>query len=165
MNEDVYAPPQSDIEATPKSQEIIASRWDRLWASLIDTIIQMVVIIPVMYYSGVFQLLMKGQEPSLQYNLAMAGVGLITFIVFNIKFLISTGQTIGKKVLGIKIVDLQGQLPSIKTTLPIRYAVFFIPAQIPIIGQLLSIINILFIFGKEKRCLHDFAAGTRVVKV
>jgi len=165
MNDDVYAPPQSDIDVAPKSQEILASRWERLWASLIDTVIQMVVIIPVMYYTGFFQQIMKGHEPSLQYNLAIAGVGLITFIVFHIKFLISSGQTIGKKILGIKIVDLHGQLPSIKTNLPIRYAVFFIPAQIPIIGQLLSIINILFIFGKEKRCLHDYAAGTKVVEV
>jgi len=31
------------------------------------------------------------------------------------------------------------------------------------VGQILSTLNILFIFGKNKRCVHDIAAGTKVV--
>ena len=39
-----------------------------------------------------------------------------------------------------------------------------IVAQLPVIGAILGLVNILFIFGPEKRCLHDYIAGTRVIK-
>ncbi len=85
------------------------------------------------------------------------------FIVINGKLLICNGQTIGKKALGIKIVDTNGNLPE-KQHLIKRYGVYFLPGQIPVIGQIISLINVLFIFGPEKRCLHDLLGDTIVIK-
>jgi uncharacterized RDD family membrane protein YckC len=39
-----------------------------------------------------------------------------------------------------------------------------LPGQIPVVGQIFSFINILFIFTKEKRCIHDLVAKTKVVQ-
>jgi uncharacterized RDD family membrane protein YckC len=107
---------------------------------------------------------LEGVQRSIGYNLVIGLLGLGVFILINGKLLIANGQTIGKKLLGIRIVDLNGDLPELKKHLIKRYAVFFIPGQVPAIGQFFSIINILFIFGKQKRCVHDLAAGTKVVE-
>jgi uncharacterized RDD family membrane protein YckC len=94
----------------------------------------------------------------------MGLLGFVVFFAINYKFLITSGQTVGKKVLEIKIVDLNGSVPLFQPQLLIRYAVYLLPGQIPVVGQFISIINILFIFGKEKRCIHDLIAKTKVVK-
>jgi uncharacterized RDD family membrane protein YckC len=97
----------------------------------------------------------------------MFSMGIVSFIVFfaiNYRFLVSNGQTIGKKVLEIKIVDLNGNVPQFQPQLLIRYAVYLLPGQIPMVGQLFSLINVLFIFSAEKRCIHDLVAKTKVVQ-
>ncbi len=45
---------------------------------------------------------------------------------------------------------------------------YFLPtliSQVPFIGGIFGLVNALFIFGAERRCLHDRLAGTRVVDV
>lgn len=164
MSNEIYTAPQSQLNLEAETSNILASRWSRMFASLLDTLVIMIVLVPVMYSTGAFDGIAKGIEPSLGYNLAVGALGLLVFVIANGKLLISNGQTIGKKILGIKIVDLEGGVPDFSKHLLKRYAVYFIPGQVPIAGQLFSIVNILFIFGKQKRCVHDYAAGTKVVR-
>ena len=164
MNNGMYETPKTDLIDQDTSEPVLASRWSRLFASLIDTLIMGFFIWPLMYFLGVFDQIMNGQEPPLGLSIAMA-VGVITlFLAINYKFLSTSGQTIGKKALSIKIVDLEGKVPEFFGPILIRYLVYSIPGNIPVIGQLFSLVNILFIFGSEKRCIHDLAAKTRVVK-
>ncbi|NOR57901.1 MAG: hypothetical protein GQ474_05190 [Sulfurimonas sp.] len=141
----------------------LASRWSRFWASMVDGILMALITTPVFYFTGGLQEV-DGDivEQSITYDVIMAIFGIFVFIILNYNFLIKNGQTIGKKILKIKIVDLDNKLPT-KNILLNRYLVYFLPGHIPVIGSWLSIINILFIFGKEKRCVHDFIAKTRVV--
>lgn len=148
---------------TPDDEYNTASRWDRLWASLIDSLIMMVVVIPVMYFTGGFDGISEGVQPSLWYSLFMSLLGIGVFFLINWKLLSVSGQTIGKRTIGIKIVTLTGNLPGVKEHLLKRYGVYFLLGQVPIVGGFLSIANTLFIFGKQKRCGHDFVAGTKVV--
>jgi uncharacterized RDD family membrane protein YckC len=161
----VYSTPQSQlVDQVDDSEKPLASRWARLGASIIDSIIMMVIVLPVMYFTGGFEGVMEGRQPSAGYTLVMGILGLIVFFVINYRFLVSNGQTVGKKVLEIKIVDLDGNVPTFQPQLLIRYAVYMLPAQIPFVGQVLNLINILFIFTKEKRCIHDLVAKTKVVQ-
>ncbi|MCE3251871.1 MAG: hypothetical protein K0Q67_881 [Cellvibrio sp.] len=161
----VYSTPQAQlVEQVDDSEKPLASRWARLGASIIDSIIMMVIVIPVMYFTGGFDGIMEGRQPGFVYSLGMAVLGIIVFFAINYRYLIANGQTVGKKVLEIKIVDLNGNVPVFQPQLVIRYAVYMLPGQIPVVGQIFSIINILFIFGKEKRCIHDLVAKTKVVK-
>jgi len=166
MPRDIYSTPESELETEENSSEItnLATRWQRLWASLIDGLTIAVITIPTMYFTGGFDGIAQGIQPSLGYTLLIAALGIIVFLIINAKSLIHNGQTVGKRLLGIKIVDLNGSLPSIKQHLIKRYTVYFIPGQIPVVGQVFSLINLLFIFAKQKRCVHDYAAGTKVVK-
>ncbi|MEN0039421.1 MAG: RDD family protein [Cellvibrio sp.] len=161
----VYSTPQSQlVDQVAVGDAPLASRWARLGASIIDSIIMMVILLPVMYLTGGFDGVMEGVQPGFVYTLGMGVLGLVVFFVINYRFLIATGQTVGKKVLEIKIVDLNGNVPVFQPQLLIRYAVYMLPGQIPVVGQLFSLVNILFIFGKEKRCVHDILAKTKVVK-
>lgn len=161
----VYNTPQSQlVDQVDDSEKPLASRWARLGASIIDSIIMMFVVVPVMYFTGGFDGMMEGREPGFVYMFGMGILSLVAYLVINYRFLVTNGQTIGKKVLEIKIVDLNGNLPVFQPQLLIRYAVYLLPGQIPFVGQLFSLINVLFIFSAEKRCIHDLVAKTKVVK-
>lgn len=160
----VYSTPEAQlVDQVDDSEKPLASRWARLGASLIDSIIIMVIVMPVMYFTGGFEGIMEGRQPSFTYSIAMGLLSYVVFFVINYRFLLSNGQTVGKKVLDIKIVDLNGNVPAFQSQMLIRYAVYALPGQVPVVGFLFSIVNIVFIFGKEKRCLHDLVAKTKVV--
>lgn len=165
MDNDIYTAPQAELVDPSNENNALASRWKRLWASMLDGLIMLAVILPTMYFTGGFDGMSKGVQPSFEYSLMITTLGIVAFIIININLLVNYGQTVGKKVLGIKIVDLDGNLPGMKKHLLKRYAMYFLPDQVPVVGQIFSMINILFIFGKQKRCIHDFVAGTKVVMV
>jgi len=161
----VYSTPQAElVDPTAVGAQPLASRWARLGAAIVDSIILLIVVMPLMYFTGGFDGVMEGRQPSTIYSLVMGLVSIIVFFVINYGFLVANGQTVGKKVLDIKIVDLDGNVPAFQPQLLKRYAVYFLPGQIPVVGQIFSIINVLFIFSKDKRCLHDLVAKTKVVK-
>jgi uncharacterized RDD family membrane protein YckC len=84
-------------------------------------------------------------------------------LALNGYLLFKRGQTIGKVAVKTRIVDLSGNIPHFGKLLVLRYLVPALVAQIPIVGSLTILVDILFIFGKEHRCLHDYLAGTRVI--
>ena len=167
MSDNIYAAPQANLTQTSnddKDDVTLATRWSRLWSSLIDSLTIMAVSIPTMYFTGGLELIIQGIQPSFIYNISIAALSITVFFIINFKLLKNQGQTIGKKILKIKIIDLNGNLPDFNTQILKRYATYFLPGQIPVAGQIFSLINILFIFGKKKRCIHDFVAATKVIK-
>ena len=137
----------------------LASRFSRLLATIIDTIvisaITGVILLPLL----VFEL-----GTPFWYQITSIVVGLIIFYFMNKKSLINEGQTIGKGVLKIKIVNVNYTHSSSSILLK-RYLVLLIPSYIPFIGPWLATINCLFIFNGNKQCLHDMIAKTIVVEV
>ncbi len=155
----------TEIEVTPTTDAALnkASRWKRLWASLIDTFILLLFIVPMMYITGGFDGIKDGVQPSIVYSLLIGLLSIVVFIIINGKLLTGSGQTVGKRAMGIKIVSLSGELPTVKEHLLKRYGIYFLLGQVPFIGQILSVANVLIIFGKQRRCGHDHIAGTTVV--
>jgi uncharacterized RDD family membrane protein YckC len=149
-----------DVENT----NILASRWSRLWASLIDALTIIPITIPLMYFTGGFDGISEGIEPSLTYTLVMGLVGISIFLIIHGKFIVRDGQTLGKKTQNIKIVTTEGLHPDI-SVLAKRYGFYWGVSLIPVIGQLISMVNILFIFSKSKKCIHDHVGGTKVIVV
>ena len=119
MSDNIYAAPQADLTQTSnddddKDDVTLATRWSRLWSSLIDSLTIMAVSIPAMYFTGGFELIIEGIQPSFIYNISIAALSITVFFIINFKLLKNQGQTIGKKTLKIKIVDLNGNLPDFK---------------------------------------------------
>jgi len=152
------------VTEEPANKIELASRWQRLWASLIDTLSILLITVPAMLLTTGFSGASDGSDPSFGYTLFIGLLGISFFFFINRKLLTEHGQTIGKMVLGIKIVDLDGNLPGVMQHLLPRYATFLLPGYIPVVGQFFALINVLFIFAQDKRCIHDHVAKTRVVE-
>jgi len=161
MEQDVYKAPESNLNIEQEGPGTLASRWARLGASMVDAIVVMCITIPLMYVTGGFSNLEAG-PPGLVYSFVIGLVGILAFALINGKFLLSNGQTLGKKLLKIKIVTTDTRYADL-TTLAKRYGFNWGIALVPVIGQFLGLVNVLFIFGKTKRCLHDFVGGTKVI--
>ena len=73
------------------------------------------------------------------------------------------GQTIGKRYCKIKIVTEKNEVPQFSDYAK-RFGFYWGVGYVPYIGQVLSLLNILLIFHKNKRCGHDYIAKTFVVK-
>lgn len=162
--ENVYAPPSSNLEM-PSEETPLATRWFRLWGALIDGIIATLITFPVMFLTGYWEKAMA-QNVTHTDTILLGVFGLIVFVVLHGYLLATQGQTIGKRLVGTKIVSVKTNkiLPFGKILL-VRYLPITIAAQIPLIGQFLIIIDYLFIFRNDKRCIHDLFAGTKVVRV
>ncbi len=163
MQENPYAPPSANLENKKSGELILASRGKRLLAVIIDSIISSLIVLPVIYFSGGFEGLAEKHHPPFFYTIKIGLFGLLVFIIINGKLLQKYGQTIGKKIVGIRIADLDGNLPTIKRHILPRYAFTTVLGYIPAIGSFLSLIDCLFIFSKKKRCVHDHIARTIVV--
>ena len=135
------APP----EATKGPSGPRAGFWRRFAASFIDGII---VAIPYFIVSAAV-------DPALAYAVyLLVGIAYFTYFEGN-----ADGQTIGKKALGIRVIDLAGGGPIGNTRAFIRY-----------IGRIVSSIPLLLgyfwmLWDKEKQTWHDKMAGCVVVPV
>jgi uncharacterized RDD family membrane protein YckC len=96
--------------------------------------------------------------------LATAGtlllIGFIAWIWLTILYVARNGQTIAKKIVGIKVVRSDGSKASLGRIFWLRNVVNSLIGIIP----LYTIIDLLFIFGEQRQCLHDKIADTIVVK-
>lgn len=161
MENNPYQTPESNLLEPNLNEDKLASRWTRFGAVFIDGIIYMAVIMPILYLFGFWDLT---QEASFVETLLINLLGFGVFSLINFFPLLKYGQTIGKRVLGIKIATMDGQVPSLVKLLIFRTLPTYIIAVIPVVGGLLYIIEVLFIYRQDKRCVHDLIAGTQVLK-
>ena len=94
--------------------------------------------------------------------------GIPAYLILNGWLLWIRGQTAGKAAMSLMIVDHQtGNCASFWKLLFVRA---LIPVVVIAVGSIFSLLWLLvlvdfcFIFRKDQRCLHDWIAGTRVVK-
>jgi uncharacterized RDD family membrane protein YckC len=118
-----------------------AGFWIRFAAYIIDAIILFVVGI-------VLAIAVGGTPVVLQF-----AVGL----VYTIGFWIAQGATPGKMAVGIKITTVDGEDIDVGRAL-LRYVGYIASAIILLIGYL------MIAFTREKRGLHDYIAGTVVIR-
>ena len=155
----------NEVPSTPANEvpSNLASRWKRLGGAMIDSVIAMVIVIPIMLVTGSLQRAFGGEKMTVSEQVGFFVVGWVAFLVLNGYLLFTRGQTIGKAAVKTKIVDLSGNIPNFGKLLVLRYLVLGLVGQIPFIGSLAGLVNVLFIFGKKRRCVHDYMAGTIVI--
>ena len=163
MDDNVYTPPKSDLGPPSIDDGNLATRGSRLVAALLDALMVLPITGPLVYFTGGFDGITTGVQPSISYTIIMTAIGILVFLLIHGYFLISNGQTLGKKALGIKIVTHDNQHASVMT-LAKRYGFYWLIPQIPVVGILLNFVNLLLIFGKPKKCIHDYVGGTIVIK-
>jgi len=150
---------EHDSSSIPQDTEVphvdYAGFWIRFLASLLDSILLLLVIVPllVMFYGpGVF---FVTESPGLAYNLINYALPIIAVIIFwQYK-----SATPGKIMMGIYIVDAQTLKHPAFGKLVLRY-----------FGYYLSILPLMLGFiwvaiDKRKQGFHDKIAGTLVIKM
>lgn len=148
------------------SNQVLASRGKRLGGALLDSLIMMLIIFPVMFFAGVFKQTTQGEPMSIGQDIFFTLFGLAVFLGVNGVLLAKHGQTVGKKMVGTKIVDHEtGQLISVWKVFGLRLLPMNLMAQVPFAGGFVSMADCFFIFRNDKRCLHDLIAGTKVVDI
>lgn len=151
------------------SSGMAASRLLRLFAFMIDSL-----LLALAFAGGVgimFSLISAGiiNQAALESK-EMMGIDSINAIcviyflplalcLIQWNMIATCGQTIGKKLFGMRIVTSDGQAPGFLQGVVLRNWVRNLLTMVPFLG----LIDILFIFGESRRCLHDYLAGTYVV--
>lgn len=145
----------------------LASRWLRLGAHLLDGLIGCLCLAPgfvMLVSAGVFSGQNHASTALLAGGFVILGSAILLLVVIQIYLLTTRGQTMGKKIVGIKIVNFDNDAnPGFVKAVLLRILVNGLIGAVPFLGVLYSLVDILFIFGDSRRCLHDLIAGTKVV--
>jgi uncharacterized RDD family membrane protein YckC len=138
----------------------LAERLTRLWAALIDRLI----IVPVGVGAAI---LIPGLRHSSSLGLVVAScvLALLALVAAQIWLLTAHGQTIGKRIMGLRIVKVSDMTNGgFVTNVLLRGLLSLAITAVPFVGGLYALADVLFIFREDRRCLHDLIAGTCVIK-
>jgi uncharacterized RDD family membrane protein YckC len=168
-----YQAPEAPLPSAPLALdgvEMLAGRGERFGAVVIDRVICQFVTILLVALTGNLNLLIEAMRTlgARSMSVVTVGYGVLSILVFVMVQgypLAKNGQTWGKKLLSIRIVDLQGEPPPFWRLILLRYVPTPAIALLPVVGNLYALVDALFIFRQDKRCLHDLIAGTQVVNV
>lgn len=155
-------------------QLVLAGRGRRLRAVIIDSFIVAVACAPgLVWLVASMGNLQQGSDYSTSaevLTLIAAPLLLVLFpvlalLVYQTWLLSKRGQTIGKRLLGIRIVRMNGVNPGFVHAVLLRSFVMQLLGAIPVAGPVISIVDPLLIFRADRRCLHDLLADTQVVEI
>lgn len=177
--------PTATVPAAPDPS--LADRGSRLMARVIDWIIELVCAVPGLIVLGteVLKIAMEasqGRQPDfeqLDLPRILLGCGLLLLfslglLVIQVWMITVRGQSIGKRIVGIRVVKADGSPCGFVNGWLMREllitAIGIACSMIPFIGPILlrpafHIVDWCLIFRDNQRCLHDEMATTKVVKV
>jgi uncharacterized RDD family membrane protein YckC len=159
---DAALPPTTDTEPGQ-----LASRRIRLSAALLDTLVNCAIVIPVgSYMAGGFHAFLawsRAASPLQTFAANMAGFAL--YLLLHGYLLATRGQTIGKRLCGIRIVRSDGRPAGLGRILSLRVFPITLLSSLPLpyLSNVSGLIDCLPIFRPSHKCLHDHIADTVVV--
>jgi uncharacterized RDD family membrane protein YckC len=173
-----YAPPSADPNADRAPQRTegeLAERGTRFVAKMLDGLMALALTLPVIVPS-LRAAAAKGSTSTGGYltffrgffagGLSIGfGVAYLALIAFQAYLIATTGQSIGKRWFKIKIVRLDGGRVNFITGVLLRQWLFALFQYTPRAGSFMGLVDVLFIFRSDRRCIHDFAAGTKVIQL
>ena len=147
----------------------LAPRWRRLAATFIDALIVPAVTLFVVMLTNVAEDAEDYIDNTWMLHVLLLAVG--SYLLLNGYTLWQRGQSLGKWLLGIMVVPaavLRGEpiKPASIWVLILARAWFFALLFVAIVPPLAlaPLLDHLFIFRKDRRCLHDLLCGTVVVR-
>jgi uncharacterized RDD family membrane protein YckC len=170
-----YAPPAAevaDVAVVPGHIER-ASRLSRLGAVILDSIVGgLLVYVPMMIgfviagspFTVSSPQTVEANPQMFLIPLGLAAIGAMVWAGLTIWYVLANGQTIGKKIVGIKVVRADGTRASFPRILFLRNGINTLVGFIPFVGIAYAIVDALFIFREDERCIHDLLADTIVVQ-
>jgi len=162
-----YQAPSAHVEDVNDNEDSeLAERGTRLGAVILDSLIFLVpglfAIIPAM-------LSMRGNAAEAMgigatIAVSVGVLGMLVVLVIDLVMLHRSGQTIGKRMLNVKIIRSDGSRAGLTRIFFLRMLVPGLIGGIPFVGFIFTIVDPLFIFQESRRCVHDLIADTVVIK-
>ena len=163
-----YAPPQADVgdASDQDAQAELAGRGERLGAYLLDLVIALVLVGAPLLVGMSWDAAAAGNWEGAfsPVGAILCGVGVLVYIAITAYLVYKNGQTMGKKIVGIKVVRSDRSHASLGRIFWLRNVVNWIPSVIPYLGNIYGLVDALFIFSDSRQCVHDKIADTIVVK-
>lgn len=161
-----YAPPTAEVmDVIDRAGDLHpADRLKRLYAVLVDSLVAVPIAGPIALAAAA-----TGPVDNMGDSLLVLAsalwflAGAIVWAALTIIYVKRNGQTIGKKLLGIKVVRADGSPASLGRIFWLRNVVNALPSLIPLVGPFYSLADPLFIFSDRHQCLHDRIADTIVI--
>jgi len=158
-----FAPPQAVVDDIAADGLVLGGRGTRFLAAMIDGLLTL----PLLWVIGKlfhYDLFSPPPDAGLVKPMLMTLGGGGVFVLMQSWLLAKHGQTIGKRLLGLRILRSDGSAASLGRLLGLRYGIGYVLAAIPFVNMLYSLIDCLLIFRESRQCLHDNIADTIVVK-
>jgi uncharacterized RDD family membrane protein YckC len=134
-----------------------AGFWRRVLGRIIDSLITSIASGTIGAVLGAGMFASPGPGPAPAMDALFNGLGFLVPLAY-FWFFNSRGQTLGQMVIGVKIIDADGNPPGTSKAL-IRVLMSFVS------GLALGLGFLWAAFHREKRTWHDIVAGTWVVRV
>lgn len=160
-----YAPPVAVVRDVrdPLAATEAAGRGIRLGATVLDGLIIFAMVylplMPVFVMSTLSNTPGDGAVGLMFGSLGLAFIGFVVWCWFTIKYVNANGQSIGKKLCGIKVLRSDGSPASLGRIFWMRNVINSLLGIIPLYG----LIDPMLIFGEARQCIHDKIADTIVV--
>jgi uncharacterized RDD family membrane protein YckC len=163
----------------------LAEWWQRLVARIVDGLILAVITSPLLiwYFIWYFRHLPELVPPStgaapdmhefLQLEVKLIGISLLYGLASSLVYFAydwfqhaKWGQTIGKRIMKIKVVALVDRTPVTGGAAAKRAAAYALAPEVPFVGGIFGLLNVLWLLWDKpnRQCLHDKFAGTVVIK-
>lgn len=153
-----YRAPQAEL-AKPRDELQLATRMQRLGAALLDNLM----VVPIALVAAVLMPMAK-DSPDRQFGfVGLVVLAILVLLAINLVGIYRSGQTIGKRLLGIRVVRSNGERCSFGRYIGLRWFPMALIGNIPLAGPFISLLDVLLIFRADHRCLHDDFADTAVV--
>jgi uncharacterized RDD family membrane protein YckC len=158
MSSNPNAAPTAVVRGVTTNHQLLAGRGTRLGAALIDNL-----SFVVAWFLGAAAGQVAGEA---LFGLSQTGMMvylLLALMLFgvNLYLLHKDGQSIGKRLLRLKIVRRDGA--GLGRVFSLRIPVLNIVDMVPVRGALFALVNLLFIFRDDRHCIHDLMADARVI--
>lgn len=155
----------------------LADRGLRLVAALLDSFIGCLCALPGFLVLGTqfFQVILeasRGHEPDfneldlakLLTGFGLIALGMLVICIVQVVMISTRGQTIGKRIVNVQIVRMDGSKAGFVHGWLLRAVVPAVIGAVPWLGSIFTLVDICFIFRQDRRCIHDLIADTKVVK-
>ena len=180
----VYQSTQVDYEPEGSEEMALASPGKRIAAYLINCLIGSVAYIPMIWgamsMSGSYAAAIDPENPVQMepsgFAMGMIGLGsvlILAYLIFQAVLMSKTGQSLGKRIMKIKVVNEDGDNPGFAGTVAMREIVpnlvLTVVGMIPFLGIIVQLgfwiacLVMLFLVDRDRRTLQDMIAKTYVV--
>lgn len=167
--ENPYQAPMAAVaDIPPEGLPEAADRGSRLAAALLDLVMgpALVGIAAALAIPALLVARQGGRPETWMFGVFIGGLGaaFLGLFIWNLVWLHRYGQSIGKRLVKIRIVRADSSRAGLARIFFLRMLLPNLIGAIPLLGPLFTLVNLCFIFREDRRCLHDHIAGTLVVR-